>query len=88
MLPIRQSRGGPLPRPKLRLNPALAALIHERGVPMWKVTYAAGLRHASQLSRLLHEDLADTPTNRAYLARVADAIGFDQSKLFLDGDEQ
>lgn len=72
------------PRPRLRVNPRLAETIYEKRLLKWRLAYAAKLNHGSQLSRLLHESIADTPSNRAALERVADVVGFPQSELFLN----
>lgn len=77
--------------PRLNLNPALRTECRARrkvGLRLWKLALVAGLPHQSRLSSLLSADsVPATATTLRQLHRIADAVGFPKSQLFL-GQEQ
>lgn len=82
----RRNPHGPPPRPRRRLNPKLYEAVRASGRPGWLIALAAGFRHQPAMSALICADVViDTPTNIARLERIADEVGFDRDRLFLDG---
>jgi len=78
---------GPPARPRRYLNqPTFYDTFRASGRPSWLLAVQLGLTHPTVLSGLVCADsVPDTPINIERLERIADAIGFDRSQLFLDG---
>lgn len=80
--------GFPLPRRTLN-QPAFREAVHASGTPGWQIAIGAGIVHHSKFSALVNaESVANTTTNIERLRSIADAVGFDKSKLFLDGEDR
>lgn len=77
---------GPPPLPRRRINqPAFYNAVRYCGRPGWLVGVEAGLTHQTILSQLITADsVPDTPLQIQRLQRIADVVGFDRSRLFLD----
>ena len=77
------------PLPRLHVNqPALRDTVRASDRLGWEIALAAGFRHYPKFSALVNaETIPATTTNIDRLYRICDAIGFDRSRLFLDGAE-
>lgn len=72
-----------------RLNPAFYDACRASGRPQWQLMLLAGIPHQSTFSTLIcAETIPATPTNIAHLHRIADAIGFPKSNLFLRNEQE
>jgi hypothetical protein len=70
-------------------QPAFREAVKATGQRCYQLTVLAGLRHQSKFSALVNaESVPDTKANVAPLERIADVIGFDKSKLFVEGDDK
>jgi hypothetical protein len=75
------------PLPRRSVNPALRQIIRASNRLSWQIALAAGIRHYPKFSELINaETVPATQINIDRLNRIADAVGFDRSLLFVDGE--
>jgi hypothetical protein len=75
---------GVKPAPRHRLNPAFRRAVFDSGRPLWQLARDLGFVHQPRFSYLINaESVPATRTSISDLYRIADAVGFDQRRLFL-----
>jgi hypothetical protein len=83
----RQPRG-PSPLPRRRINqPAFYEAVRGCGRPGYQVAYDVGLIPVELSKLICAESVPDTPLQVERLERIADFIGFDRDRLFLNGGQ-
>lgn len=76
-------------RPRRRINPELRTAVRASGKPVWILAVLCRFKHATKFSALINaRSVPETAVNCERLNRIADEIGFDRERIFLnDGRE-
>ena len=79
-------RRGQKPLPRLHINPILREAVLACGTPGYILATTIGFAHHSKFSVLINaESIPASTANIEWLERIAEAVGFPKSRLFVDG---
>ena len=70
-----------------KLNRELRMAVHSSGRPIWRLAQDTGFNHQTQFSALINKQYVPTTRlNIERLYRIADAVGFDRTQLFVQDE--